>query len=53
MCLACRNMERAEAARQSLIASSPGSLVDIIQVDMISVGSVKAACAEIERRQVM
>ena len=50
VCLACRNMEKAEAARQSLMANSPGCEVDIVHVDVSSVASVKAACAEIERR---
>ena len=50
VCLACRNTEKAEAARQSLMADNPGCQVDIVRVDVSSIASVKAACAEIERR---
>lgn len=50
VCLACRNRGKAEKARQSLIAANPGSVVDIINIDVSSIVSVKTACAEIERR---
>ena len=50
VCLACRNMEKAEGARQRLMADNPGCEVDIVCVDVSSIASVKAACAEIERR---
>ena len=50
LCLACRNMQKAEAARQSLVADYPGSKVDVLRVDVSSVTSVKTAAAELKKR---
>ena len=50
MCLACRNLQKAESARESLLASCPGSKVDILQVDVSSITSVREAAAELQRR---
>ena len=50
VCLACRNLEKAEIARRSLLADNPGCEVDVVHIDVSSVASVKAACEEIERR---
>ena len=50
VCLACRNMQKAMAARDSLLASYPGSEVDVLHIDVSSVASVKRAAAELQRR---
>ena len=50
VCLACRNLQKAESARQSLLASCPGSKVDILQLDVSSISSVQEAAAELQRR---
>ena len=52
VCLACRNMEKAAAAQQLLLAEHPHCKVDTVQVDVSSVASVKAVCAELQRRYV-
>lgn len=40
LCLACRNMQRAEVARSALVASHPSADVGIVQVDVGSMKSV-------------
>lgn len=50
LCLACRNMERAEAARSALLASHPGAHVDLLHLDVGSVKSVLSAAQEIKSR---
>ena len=50
VCLACRNMHKAETAQQLLLSDHPHSKVDMLQVDVSSVTSVKTAAAEIQRR---
>lgn len=50
VCLACRNMQKAEAARQSLLADYPHSKVDLLHVDVSSIDSVKTAAAELQKR---
>lgn len=50
LCLACRNMRRAEAARSALLNSHPDAHVDLLQLDVGSVQSVLAAAQEIKAR---
>ncbi|KAM3915386.1 3-keto-steroid reductase/17-beta-hydroxysteroid dehydrogenase 7 [Leptodactylus fuscus] len=40
LCLACRNMQRAKAARSALLSSHPSADVGIVQIDVGSVKSV-------------
>ncbi|RUS15325.1 hypothetical protein BC937DRAFT_92587 [Endogone sp. FLAS-F59071] len=48
--LACRNLQRADDARQKLFEFAPGSDIEIVQVDVESVMSIFKACDEIKRR---
>lgn len=48
LCLACRNMQRARAARQSLLASHPSAQVDLLQLDTSSISSVINAAQEVK-----
>nr|XP_061795811.1 3-keto-steroid reductase/17-beta-hydroxysteroid dehydrogenase 7-like [Nerophis lumbriciformis] len=50
LCLACRNMQRAEAARSALLLSHSKAQVDIVQLDVGSVQSVFAAAQELKAR---
>ncbi|XP_028856100.1 3-keto-steroid reductase/17-beta-hydroxysteroid dehydrogenase 7 isoform X1 [Denticeps clupeoides] len=50
LCLACRNMQRAEAARLALLASHPESQVALLQLDVGSVRSVFQAAKEVKLR---
>ncbi|XP_068196487.1 3-keto-steroid reductase/17-beta-hydroxysteroid dehydrogenase 7-like [Antennarius striatus] len=50
LCLACRNEQRAEAARSALLASHAGARVDLLHLDVGSVRSVLAAAQEIKSR---
>ncbi|XP_069497153.1 3-keto-steroid reductase/17-beta-hydroxysteroid dehydrogenase 7 isoform X2 [Ambystoma mexicanum] len=50
LCLACRNLERAEAARAVLLASHPGSDVSLLNVDVGCVKSIVKAAEELKRR---
>ncbi|XP_051944608.1 3-keto-steroid reductase/17-beta-hydroxysteroid dehydrogenase 7-like isoform X2 [Hippocampus zosterae] len=50
LCLACRNMQRAKAARSALLASHSEALVDLLQLDVGSVQSVLAAARELKAR---
>ena len=50
VCLACRNMGKAEAARRKLLHEHPGAKVDLVQLDTSSTSSVRAAAAELCRR---
>uniref|UniRef100_A0A3Q2Q302 Hydroxysteroid (17-beta) dehydrogenase 7 n=1 Tax=Fundulus heteroclitus TaxID=8078 RepID=A0A3Q2Q302_FUNHE len=50
LCLACRNMQRAQAARSDLLASHPAAQVDVLQMDTSSVSSVLSAAQEIKVR---
>lgn len=53
MCLACRNREKAESARRSLLESFPGSKIDILDIDVSSVSSVIKAATELQRKYVL
>lgn len=50
LCLACRNMQRAEAARSALQTSHPGAHVDLLPLDVGSVTSVLSAAQEVKAR---
>ncbi|TNN78848.1 3-keto-steroid reductase [Liparis tanakae] len=50
LCLACRSVRRAQAARSALLASHPAAQVALLQVDTSSVASVLAAAQEVKLR---
>lgn len=50
LCLACRNMQRAQAARSSLLTSHTNAQVDLLHLDVGSVHSVLAAAKEVKAR---
>ncbi|MED6241683.1 hypothetical protein ATANTOWER_023930 [Ataeniobius toweri] len=50
LCLACRNMERAEAARAALLTSHSSAHVDLLHLDVGSVQSVLGAAEEVKTR---
>uniref|UniRef100_UPI0037E73622 3-keto-steroid reductase/17-beta-hydroxysteroid dehydrogenase 7-like n=1 Tax=Semicossyphus pulcher TaxID=241346 RepID=UPI0037E73622 len=50
LCLACRNMQRAEAARSALLTSHADARVDLLQLDVGSVQSVLTAAQEVKAR---
>ncbi|XP_026230430.1 3-keto-steroid reductase-like [Anabas testudineus] len=50
LCLACRNMQRAEAARSALLTSHTGACVDLLHLDVGSVRSVLTAAKEVKTR---
>lgn len=50
LCLACRNLQRAEAARSALLASHADARVDLLRLDVGSVRSVLTAAEEIRSR---
>ncbi|XP_016048150.1 3-keto-steroid reductase/17-beta-hydroxysteroid dehydrogenase 7 isoform X2 [Erinaceus europaeus] len=50
LCLACRNMAKAEGVRAQLLALHPRAEVTIVQVDVSNVRSVLRACQELKQR---
>lgn len=50
LCLACRDMQRAQNARAALLSSHPTAQVTLVQMDTSSVSSVIAAAQEVKRR---
>lgn len=50
LCLACRNMEKAEVTRQTLLREHPGAKIDLLQVDTSSPESAINAAKEIKKR---
>nr|XP_031544538.1 3-keto-steroid reductase [Vicugna pacos] len=50
LCLACRNLSKAEAVRDALLASHPTAEVSIVQVDVSSLPSVFRASKELKQR---
>lgn len=50
LCLACRNMQRAEAAQAALLLSHPGADINLIRVDVGNIKSVIEAAKEIKQR---
>ncbi|XP_028448660.1 3-keto-steroid reductase isoform X2 [Perca flavescens] len=50
LCLACRNMKRAEDARSALLTSHINAHIDLLHLDVGSVQSVLAAAQELKAR---
>ncbi|XP_053550054.1 3-keto-steroid reductase/17-beta-hydroxysteroid dehydrogenase 7 isoform X1 [Bombina bombina] len=50
LCLACRNMQRAEAARFALLSSHPSADISILRVDVGNLKSVIQAAKELKER---
>ncbi|XP_062853149.1 3-keto-steroid reductase [Trichomycterus rosablanca] len=50
LCLACRNRQKAEAARQALLVSHPKAHVYLVRLDVGSMCSVLQAAQEVKRR---
>ncbi|XP_017275709.1 3-keto-steroid reductase/17-beta-hydroxysteroid dehydrogenase 7 [Kryptolebias marmoratus] len=50
LCLACRNMQRAEATRAALLTSHSGASVDLLHLDVGSVRSVLSAAREVKAK---
>ncbi|XP_070550240.1 3-keto-steroid reductase/17-beta-hydroxysteroid dehydrogenase 7-like [Ptychodera flava] len=50
VCLACRNMTKADAAKKALQLSHPGSHVDTLKIDVSDVQSVYSAADELKER---
>lgn len=50
LCLACRNMQRAQAARSALLTSHPAAQVALLQMDTSSISSVVRAAREVKLR---
>ena len=50
VCLACRNLTRADAARSKLLAAHPESVVEVLQLDTSDLRSVYKAAEEVKQR---
>ncbi|XP_036426566.1 3-keto-steroid reductase [Colossoma macropomum] len=50
LCLACRNGQRAEAARQALLVSHPQAHISLVQLDVGRMHSVLKAAQEVRQR---
>ncbi|XP_059197522.1 3-keto-steroid reductase [Centropristis striata] len=50
LCLACRNLQRAQAARSALLTSHPTAQVALLHLDTSSMASVLTAAQEVKRR---
>ncbi|XP_064194565.1 3-keto-steroid reductase [Anguilla rostrata] len=50
LCLACRNMQRAEAARSALLVSHSDAQISILRLDVGSTQSVLKAAREVKQR---
>ncbi|KAA8590051.1 hypothetical protein FQN60_013416 [Etheostoma spectabile] len=50
LCLACRNMRRAQAARWALLSSHPAAQEALLQMDTSSISSVHTAAQEVKLR---
>jgi len=48
--LACRNPKKAAAAQQRVQSSAPGARVDLLQLDLADLSSVRTAAAELHTR---
>ncbi|KAJ8038739.1 3-keto-steroid reductase [Holothuria leucospilota] len=53
VCLACRNVTKAEKAKSELEEEYKGAKVDILQLDTSSIASVNAAAKELQKRHEM
>ncbi|XP_028260020.1 3-keto-steroid reductase/17-beta-hydroxysteroid dehydrogenase 7 [Parambassis ranga] len=50
LCLACRNMQRAQAAHSALLASHPAAQVALLHMDTSSISSIIRAAQEVRLR---
>ncbi|XP_074122567.1 3-keto-steroid reductase/17-beta-hydroxysteroid dehydrogenase 7 [Sminthopsis crassicaudata] len=50
LCLACRNLGKAEAARISLLSSHPAAEITLLQIDVANLQSVFQASQELKQR---
>ncbi|KAL1769924.1 3-keto-steroid reductase [Sigmodon hispidus] len=50
LCLACRNLGKAEAVREALLASHPSAEVSIVQMDVSSVLSVVQGAKQVKQK---
>ncbi|XP_025944994.1 3-keto-steroid reductase isoform X5 [Apteryx rowi] len=50
LCLACRNAQRSEAARESVLAAHPAAQVSTVEVDLGSLVSVLRVARDLRRR---
>uniref|UniRef100_H0X3V3 3-keto-steroid reductase/17-beta-hydroxysteroid dehydrogenase 7 n=1 Tax=Otolemur garnettii TaxID=30611 RepID=H0X3V3_OTOGA len=50
LCLACRNVSKAEGVRASLLASHPTAEVTVVQVDVSNLESIFRASSELKQR---
>nr|XP_045732762.1 3-keto-steroid reductase/17-beta-hydroxysteroid dehydrogenase 7 isoform X2 [Mirounga angustirostris] len=53
VCLACRNVGKAEAVRAALLAAHPAAEVSVVQVDVSNLQSVIRAARELKQRKVI
>ncbi|KAK2084686.1 hypothetical protein P7K49_037719 [Saguinus oedipus] len=53
LCLACRNVSKAEAVRAALLASHPTAEVTVVQLDVSNLQSVYQASEELKQRNVI
>ncbi|XP_072367620.1 3-keto-steroid reductase/17-beta-hydroxysteroid dehydrogenase 7 isoform X2 [Scyliorhinus torazame] len=52
LCMACRNMQKAEAAKSELQLSHPGADISLLKIDVGNINSVIQAAKEIRQRKV-
>jgi 17beta-estradiol 17-dehydrogenase/3beta-hydroxysteroid 3-dehydrogenase len=52
LCLACRNLSKARAVRDTLLASHPSAEVSIVQMDVSSLQSVVRGAEEVKQKYV-
>ena len=50
VCLGCRNEQRAEAARSSLLSKCPDASVSVLLIDVAEPASVYQAAADVRQR---
>ena len=50
VCLACRNITKAEAAKQTLLEAYPNGRVQIVKIDVSQVSSVKEGAKELKEK---
>ncbi|NXG32400.1 DHB7 reductase, partial [Dromaius novaehollandiae] len=53
LCVACRNAQRSEATRESILAAHPTARVSTVEVDLASLASVLRAARDLRRRYVL
>ncbi|XP_067893856.1 3-keto-steroid reductase isoform X3 [Heterodontus francisci] len=52
LCMACRNMQKAETAKSELLLSHPGADISLLKVDVGNISSVIKAAEAIKQRKV-